>query len=96
MDGPEIIFIDRRVASTIKTEPDDHETDIQYFHWKVVRDMVQQSQGPSEFFVNICQDNRRGLWALTNYGRLFRMKRDEEGALIWTEHEVPEIPGPGL
>lgn len=93
MDGPETIFVDRRVVGRMANKPNPDADEVQYFRWDIVRDMVAQSSGPAEFFVQIAVDTNDGrLYALTNYGEIFYLVFSPgEGPISWQQIELPRI-----
>ncbi len=98
MNGPEEIWIDKRVVRTMKTEPDEEAADrgvvqIRYISAERVDEIMQSHHG-AEFFIQIeVGDGQYGdqtMYGLTNYGRLYRQKITG-GVYPWEEIDVPDF-----
>lgn len=78
--GPDVIWLDPRVAATIPTEPKgDPSAELQYFRSDIVESMVEQAQGGKEFFIQIASDAMPGwIMALTNYGKIYFCEVDSK------------------
>lgn len=85
--GPDVIWLDPRVAATIPTEPKgDPSAELQYFRSDIVESMVEQAQGGKEFFIQILEQKNvfptaaggtkvsPSLYGLTNYGRIYYLE----------------------
>ena len=72
----------------MKTEPDADGQQVRYISDERVTEMLRESAGGVEFFVQILLDQGT-IIGLTNYGRIFR--RSPSDASAWFE-----IPGPQI
>lgn len=99
MTGPDEIWIDERVLRTMNTEPDGEANNqgvrqCRYISHDRVAEMVRGAQGGPEFFIQLQIEAGGIMFALTNYGRIFRQS---VGAPAWEIVAVPdfdEAPAP--
>ncbi len=88
-NAPPEIYLDARVARSIPTEQDIEGTPlVRYFSAERVKELVDMSRGGPEFFVQVETDDL-GIFALTNYGRLFTKGRGQG----WKPVELPDLAG---
>lgn len=85
MDGPEQVFLDKRVVARMADQPTEGADEVMYIRSDIVQDMVL-SKNPAEFFIQISQTEDGTITALTNYGAIW-----EQLSGVWEE-----VPGPDL
>ena len=82
MSGGDIVFIDKRVAARMPSQPasENPGAEDMYFRKDIVEDMVKQARGGAapEFFIQILDNGEYGLIALSNFGRVFILPHDGE------------------
>lgn len=93
---PPELWLDPRVLVSMKTEPDPDAAVqlVKYISSEYARSLVRAAQGGPEFFIQIQLGAAGIMFALTNYGRLFRQNA-EVG--VWEAVDVPdfsEAPAP--
>lgn len=99
MSAPAEIWIDERVVRTMKTEPDLDAAgagveQLRYVSHERLAELLLQSSGGAEFFIQIWSPWRRAdeLLALTNFGRIYTYSFEAE---TWTsEIGVPDFGVP--
>lgn len=89
MSDPAEIWLDPRVIRSINTEPDPEIPLVRYRSDQRVGELLTQAGG-DEFFIQIELSNGGIMFALTNYGRLFRQS---VGAPSWEIVDVPDFGG---
>ncbi len=91
MNAPESIFIDERVADKMKdSDPDDGRAYVKYVRFDIAVDMMRQAAGGPEFFIQISVSPGQTMFALTNFGRLYRQKITG-GVYPWELISVPDF-----
>jgi len=94
VNGPPEVWIDRRIIGTMKTEPDldaaDGVKQLRYVSSERMADLVRAAAGGDEFFIQIELGDGGIMFALTNYGRIFRQS---VGAPAWEKVDVPDFGG---
>lgn len=89
MDGPEQVFLDKRVVARMADQPTEGADEVMYIRSDIVQDMVL-SKNPAEFFIQIHQSSDGPLVGLTNYGMLWK----HNGHGNWVPIPVPELTEP--
>lgn len=87
---PPEIWLDQRVLVAMKTEPDP-DADLELVRYRSdqrVGDLVLAASGGAEFFIHIQLGAAGIMFALTNYGRIFRQTL---GVGVWEVVEVPDF-----
>jgi hypothetical protein len=92
VSGPPVIYLDPRVLASMKTEPDPDApvSLVMYYSNEYTRALVDSARGGDEFFIQIELSNGGIMFALTNYGRIFRQS---VGAPAWETVDVPDFGG---
>lgn len=93
MSGPPEIWIDARIAPRMNTEPDPDVTadgvdQLRYVSAERLAELVRSAAGGTEFFIQINLVAGGIMFALTNYGRLFRQNVDVG---VWEMVDVPDF-----
>jgi len=92
VSGPAEIWLDSRVVRSFKTEPDlDAPEDVEqlrYVSSERVADLVRSASGGAEFFIQVELGAGGVMFALTNFGRIFRQS---VGAPEWEIVAVPDF-----
>ena len=96
MSGPAEIWIDERVVRTMATGPDPDESPqgvkmIHYLSEERVAELLRQSTGGAEFFIQVTPGENQTLVGLTNFGRLFRKWPADPK---WLEIDLPDLGVP--
>lgn len=92
MNGPPVIYLDPRVLASMKTEPDPDAAVklVPYYSNEYTRALTDAARGGDEFFIQLELADGGIMFALTNYGRIFRQS---VGAPAWEIVDVPDFSG---
>jgi len=93
MTGPDEIWIDERVIRTMNLAPDGEANNrgirqLRYMSSDRVAELVRSAAGGAEFFIQLELSNGGIMFALTNYGRIYRQS---VGAPAWEIVAVPDF-----